>query len=93
MSNAEIICADKRMIKFADTEKKIQCSHSVDGVLYICIVAVEHSMVLHLLSGFLLQYNKKAFFCLHTQLASSGGLCTYNYNNRRPPSLLMCLSG
>lgn len=62
MSNAEIICADKRMIEFADAQKKkLQCSHSVDGVVYICSVAVEHSVVLHLLSGFLLQYNKKPF--------------------------------
>lgn len=78
ISNGGIISSHERLIEFADTEaeKKMWRRHAVAGI-YLCYgVAAQPSMFLHLLGSFLLPYNEKAFFCLHSKLASSRGLCT-----------------
>lgn len=78
ISNTGIISSDKRLVEFTDTEgKKNWRSHAVAGI-YLCYSgAAEPSMFLLLLGSFPLLYNKNPFFsCLHSKLASSGGLCT-----------------
>lgn len=54
--------ADKRLIKFADTEKrkKPQCSPSADGTVYVCITE-RTACFSHLLTRFLSQCDKKPF--------------------------------